>query len=116
MCGGPGKDHDNYKHGLFVGGIRADDFRMQVRSVSACIKLLHEVKNSLLLSSVTYCGAVQCSNSSDTVCRVCSQDTELSTAVTGCSMLNVTGKGVIHGEIHRQRRTPNGFLTVTGYS
>ena len=39
----------------------------------------------------------------------------MGTAVTGCSMLNVTGKGVIYGETHRQRQTPNWFqqLQVT---
>jgi len=49
MFGEPEKDHGNCKHGRFVGGIRAGDFGVQVGSVSACIKLLHEVRNSLLL-------------------------------------------------------------------
>jgi hypothetical protein len=49
MFGGPEKDHDNCKHGLFLGGIRTGDFGMQVGNFGACIKLLHEVKNSLLL-------------------------------------------------------------------
>jgi len=49
MFGGPEKEHDNCKDGRFVAGIRTDDFGMQVGSVSACVKLLHKVRNSLLL-------------------------------------------------------------------
>ena len=49
MFGGSEKDYEKCKEGLFVAGIRTDDFGMQVGSVSACVKVLHEVRNSLLL-------------------------------------------------------------------
>lgn len=42
------EDHDNCQDGQLGGGIRNGDFRMQVGSVSACVKLLREVRNSLL--------------------------------------------------------------------
>jgi hypothetical protein len=59
MSGGTVEDHDNCQYGRLGGGIRNGDFGMQVGSVGACVKLLCEVKNSLLQGSVTYCGTVQ---------------------------------------------------------
>jgi hypothetical protein len=59
MSGRTVENHDNCQYGQLGGGILNGDFGMEVGSVSACVKLLCEVRNSLLQGSVTYCGTVQ---------------------------------------------------------
>ena len=48
MFGGTGEEHENFQDGRFGCGIRPYDFGMQVAGVSACAKLLREIRNSLL--------------------------------------------------------------------
>jgi hypothetical protein len=48
MFGGTEEEHENFQDGRFGCGIRNGDFGMQVGGVSACVSLLHEVRNSLL--------------------------------------------------------------------
>jgi len=45
--------HDKCQYGLLGGGNLNSDFGMQVGSVSACVKLLCEVRNIVLQESVT---------------------------------------------------------------
>ena len=54
MSGGTLEDHDNCHYVRLGGGILNSIFGMQVRSVGACVKLLREVRNSLLQGSATY--------------------------------------------------------------
>ena len=48
------EEHDNCHYVRFVGGNLNGGFGMQVGSVVACVKLLREVRNSLLQGSATY--------------------------------------------------------------
>ena len=48
MFEGTREEHENFQDGRFGCGIRTDDFGMQVGGVSACAKLLCEIRNSLL--------------------------------------------------------------------
>jgi len=48
------EDHDNCHYFRLGGKILNGDFGIQVGSVGACVKLLREVRNSLLQGSVTY--------------------------------------------------------------
>ena len=48
MFGGTREEQENFQDGRFGCGIRTDDFGMQVGGVSACAKLLCEIRNSLL--------------------------------------------------------------------
>ena len=61
-------------------------------------------------------GRYRDANHSDTTYRFLSQGGEVGTAVTEYSMINVTGKAVTYGEMHRQRPAPNWFqrLQFTG--
>ena len=54
MSGGTVEDHDNCHYVRLGGGILNGGFGMQVRSVGACVKLLREVRISLLQGSATY--------------------------------------------------------------
>ena len=53
MSGRTVEDHDNCQYGWLGDEILNGDFGMQVGSVGACVKLLCEVRNSLLQGSVT---------------------------------------------------------------
>ena len=46
--------HDNCYYVRFGGGILNRAFGMEVGSVGACVKLLREVRNSLLRGNATY--------------------------------------------------------------
>jgi hypothetical protein len=48
IFGGTGEDHENFQNGRLGCGIRTYDFGMQVGGVSACAKLLCEIRSSLL--------------------------------------------------------------------
>jgi hypothetical protein len=48
------EDHDNCHYIRLGGGILNGGVGMQVGSVGACVKLLREVRNSLLQGSATY--------------------------------------------------------------
>ena len=48
MFGGTGEEHENFQDVRFGCGIRTGDFGVQVGGVSACAKLLREIRNSFL--------------------------------------------------------------------
>jgi len=54
MFGGTVEEHDNCHYVRLGGGILNGDFEMQLGSFGACVKLLREVRNSLLQGSATY--------------------------------------------------------------
>ena len=54
MFGGTAEDHDNCHYVRLGGGILNGGFGMQVGSFGACVKLLREVRISLLQGSATY--------------------------------------------------------------
>jgi hypothetical protein len=48
MFGGTGEEYENSQNGRFGCGIKTYDFGMQVVGVSACTKVLCEIRNSFL--------------------------------------------------------------------